>query len=133
MRHNYFLAFLAVLLLVKDCRALSTWDQVEAMIENKNDDYNNSDYNETHNDFTDTSDSQLSEILDAIEKATQRIKHDLAEELDALTERLPQIIQQNIPPPARVVAAKAGQQLVWAATANQTAPAFPRPRRPALQ
>ena len=126
MRHIFILALLPLLLLVTECHALTTWDQAEVILEEQN---TTDSHNEAALEFSDTQ-PEHNPIIDVIEQATQKIRRDLAAELDGLLERLPQIIQ-GPPPPARVVEAKAGQQLVWAADAavpSEQAPPTPRPR-----
>jgi hypothetical protein len=140
MRQNFILSLLALLLLITDSHALHAWDQAEAMLEEQK--YvdsianvaNESEANGSANDNLDNldysrPDSTHDLLIEAIDQASQKIRRDLAAELDGLLERLPQIIQ-GTPPPARVVEAKAGQQLVWAADAAIPAQQAPPPSRP---
>ena len=132
------------LLVVEQSTALPTWDQLESVLE-KNDNITAPD------SITDPASHEL--IINAIETATERIRRNLAEEMDGLLEKLPQIIQATpaplapaapapVAPVAPAAAAPAtsqgrtaevqlGQQLVWAAAGEQpvnAAPPKPRPR-----
>ena len=135
------------LLVVEQSTALPTWDQLESVLE-KNDNITATD------SITDPASHEL--IINAIETATERIRRNLAEEMDGLLEKLPQIIQATpaplapaapapvapvapvapaAPAPAtsqgRTAEVQLGQQLVWAAAGEQpvnAAPPKPRPR-----
>ena len=87
-------------------------------------------------DWEDTNSTVLipDPVIVAIEKAADTIKRDLAAELRAMFEELPNVILQPparwvqaTPPPGRVVDVKEGQQLVFAADeadADHTGPAY---------
>ena len=120
------LLFLTLLLLQGSLASHSltspTWDAFESVVETQN-----------------STDSIPDPVVIAIEKATDNIRRDLAAELRAMFEELPNVVVQPTPPPlpARVVDVKEGQQLVFAADAGETSPPSPprppqRPRLPAV-
>jgi len=134
---------LATLLLIHSAGALPTWDQLESVLEEQN----STDWDAPINVEEVVNPASHDLIIDAIEKATDTIRRDLAVELDAMLEKLP-VIMQGTPPPAqavqpprapRPVDAKANQQLVWGVDAgnaggntgkNPRPPQRPRPLPP---
>ena len=79
--------------------------------------------------------TQVELELTAIQQAADALQRNLAADVDALLEKLPeivqtQLVQTGLKGPARVMQVKAGQQLVYAA--DSKAPPSPRPLLPAV-
>ena len=118
MRQTALLLMFA-LLVVDQSTAVPTWDQLESVLERN-------DNNTATDSITDAASHEL--IMNAIQTATERIRRNLAEELDELLEKLPQIIQATPAPVAAVpVAAPAVVPVPAEAPAAPVAPASPAP------